>query len=175
MGTFILVLVAIVGGLVGGIAALVIRLITPGQTFLQPPAGLSSPWSQIMTFLTYTSDLILGAIAGLVVLGVGGVDTSDQVKLIATCVVAGLGGSGFLTTLGTKLQAEANTVTFSERLDQATNLLAQTQSVAAAAHDQVQDSVTQGNVSAEVGSQLSDNFAQIQAISESRPEVPQVP
>jgi hypothetical protein len=175
MTTSILVLTALVGGLVGGIAALVIRLITPGQTFLQPPSGLSSPWSQIMTFLTYTSDLILGAIAGLVVLGVGGIDTSDQVKLIATCVVAGLGGSGFLTTLGTKLQAEANTVTFSERFNQATNLLAQTQNVAAAGHEQVQDSLTQGHVPPGIGNQLSDNFAQIQAISESRPAAPSAP
>jgi cysteine synthase len=129
-----------------------------------------------MTFLTYTSDLILGAIAGVVVLGVGGLDTSDRIKLIATCIVAGLGGSGFLTNLGTKLQAEADKVTFREKLDQATSLLNQTQNMAAAGHEQVQDSlVGQGTVPEEIANQVSDNFAQIQAVAESRPEVPPTP
>jgi hypothetical protein len=71
MPTPLLVVIALVSGLLGGVAALCTRLIPPGQTFLKPPEGLSSPWSRIMGFLTYTADLILGAIAGLVVLRVG--------------------------------------------------------------------------------------------------------
>src|SRR5215211_8726849 len=172
MGTSILVLLAIVGGLVGGIAALVIRLITPGQTFLQPPAGLSSPWSQIMTFLTYTSDLILGAIAGLVVLGVGGIDTSDPVKVIGTCVVAGVGGSGFLTNLGSKAQAGTDQATADAKLDQTTSLLQAANNAAVDAHQQVQESLEQqGSVPADIANQLSDNLASIQAVAQSSPEV----
>jgi hypothetical protein len=172
MPTPLLVVLALVSGLLGGVAALCTRLITPGQTFLKPPEGLRSPWSQIMGFLTYTADLVLGAIAGLVVLGVGGIDTSDLLKLIGTCVVAGVGGAGFLTNLASKSQAGTDNATVNERLTQATNLLEQTETVSGNARQQVQENLDQNAVPADVANQLSDNFAQIQAVAQARPEVP---
>src|SRR5215217_2910693 len=167
MTTLILVVIGLVSGLVGGLAALCIRLITPGQTFLTPPSGLKPPWSQAMTFLTYSADLILGAIAGLVVLGVGVIDTSDPVKVIGTCVVAGVGGSGFLTNLGSKAQAGTEQATATAKLDHQTNLLQQAQD----ASQQVRDSLAQGTVPPQIANQLSDNLASIQAVAQSIPEV----
>jgi hypothetical protein len=172
MTTPILVLIALVSGLLGGMAALCTRLITPGQTFLRPPEGLKSPWSQIMGFLTYTADLILGAVAGLVVLGVGGIDTSEQLKLIGTCIVAGVAGSGYLTNLASKAQAGTDNATVNERLNQATNLLEQTETVSGNARQQVQENLDKRAVTADAANQLSDNFAQIQAVAQARPEVP---
>src|SRR5215212_5184263 len=101
--------------------------------------GLNPPWRQAMSFLTYSADLILGAIAGLVVLGVGGIDTSDPVKLIGTCVEAGVGGSGFLTNLGSKAQAGTDQATATAQLDQQTNRLQQAHNAAGDARQQVQD------------------------------------
>jgi hypothetical protein len=147
------------------------RLITPGQTFLTPPSGLNPPWRQAMSFLTYSADLILGAIAGLVVLGVGGIDTSDPVKLIGTCVVAGVGGSGFLTNLGSKAQAGTEQATATAKLDHQTNLLQQAQNAAQDASQQVRDSLAQGTVPPQIANQLSDNLASIQAVAQSIPEV----
>jgi len=171
MTTLILVVIGLVSGLVGGLAALCIRLITPGQTFLTPPSGLKPPWSQAMTFLTYSADLILGAIAGLVVLGVGVIDTSDPVKVIGTCVVAGVGGSGFLTNLGSKAQAGTEQATATAKLDHQTNLLQQAQNAAQDASQQVRDSLAQGTVPPQIANQLSDNLASIQAVAQSIPEV----
>jgi hypothetical protein len=125
-----------------------------------------------MRFLTYTADLLLGAIAGLVVLGVGGIDTSDQLKLIGTCIVAGVGGAGYLTNLASKSQAGTDAATVNERLTQATNLLEQTETVSGNARQQVQENLDQNAVPADVANQLSDNFAQIQAVAQARPEVP---
>jgi hypothetical protein len=172
MTTLILVVIGLVSGLVGGLAALCIRLITPGQTFLTPPSGLNPPWRQAMSFLTYSADLILGAIAGLVVLGVGGIDTSDPVKVIGTCVVAGVGGSGFLTNLGSKAQAGTDQATADAKLDQTTSLLQAANNAAVDAHQQVQESLEQqGSVPADIANQLSDNLASIQAVAQSSPEV----
>jgi hypothetical protein len=168
----ILVVLGLVSGLVGGIAALCIRLITPGQTFLTPPQGLNPPWSRVMNFLTYSSDLILGAIAGLAVLGVGVIDTSDPVKVIGTCIVAGVGGSGFLTNLASKSQAGADTTRVRERLGQTDTLLDQANERAEEAHQQVQQSLAQGHMPPNIANQLSDNLAQIQQAAQSRPEVP---
>ena len=171
MTTLILVVIGLVSGLVGGLAALCIRLITPGQTFLTPPSGLNPPWRQAMSFLTYSADLILGAIAGLVVLGVGGIDTSDPVKLIGTCVVAGVGGSGFLTNLGSKAQAGTDQATADAKLDQTTSLLQQAHNAAGDARQKVQDGLEQGSVPPQIANQLSDNLASIQAVAQSSPEV----
>jgi hypothetical protein len=102
------IIVASLCGLIGGFAALCIRLITPGRTFLRPPAGLPEPWERAMTYLTYVSDLVLGAIAGVVVLGVANLDSSDWIKLTSTAIIAGVGGSGFLTNLASKLQVESD-------------------------------------------------------------------
>src|SRR5215207_4379159 len=148
------------------------RLITPGQTFLTPPSGLNPPWRQAMSFLTYSADLILGAIAGLVVLGVGGIDTSDPVKLIGTCVVAGVGGSGFLTNLGSKAQAGTDQATATAQLDQQTNRLQQAHNAAGDARQKVQDGLEQGSVPPQIANQLSNNLASIQAVAQASPEVP---
>ena len=125
-----------------------------------------------MNFLTYSSDLILGAIAGLAVIGVGGIDTSDPIKVIGTCVVAGVGGSGFLTNLASKAQAGADTTRVRERLGQTDTLLDQANERAEEAHQQVQQSLAQGHMPPNIANQLSDNLAQIQQAAQSRPEVP---
>ncbi len=124
-----------------------------------------------MSVLTYTSDLILGAIAGLVLLGVGGIDPLDRVKLIATSIVAGLGGSGFPTNLGTKLQAESNSVVWLEKLQQTNNTLDRVVDMTAGAHETVEANKG-GEVTEQVADQLSNNLAQIQAVAETRPTLP---
>ena len=176
MATIIIVLLGLVAGLVGGLGALCVRLVTPGQTFLQPPdpEKLGKPWGPIMKVLTYTADLILGAIAGLVVLGVGGIDPSDRVKLIATCIVAGFGGSGFLTNLGTKLQAESNSVVWLTKLQQTNTTLDQVAAIGEQARQQVEDNKASNNgeVPEPIADQLSNNLAQIQAVTEIRPTLP---
>jgi hypothetical protein len=176
MTTPALVGIALVAGLVGGIANLCARLITPGQTFLKPPEGLPTPWSQIMGFLTYTADLVLGAIAGLAVLGVGGVDTSDLLKLIGTCIVAGVGGAGFLANLGSKAQAGAATATTRERLNQANGLLVQQRDAAANVSEQAQATLDQQEVPTEFANQLTANLTQMRTAAETAAEArPQMP
>jgi hypothetical protein len=114
-------------GSVGGLAALVIRLKTPGEPFYAPPTEqLDKFWRTLLNGLAYTSDITLGAIAGAAAVGIGGISSDPIGTLVATAIAAGVGGSGFLVTLGNKAQAEAKNAALVEHANgvarQSTNL-----------------------------------------------------
>ena len=122
-----------------------IRLVTPGSTFLTPPDLSKYPkLNKVVTALTYTSDLILGAIAGLAIVGLSGIGPNDLGKLISAAIAAGVGGSGFLTNLGTKLQAEANTATIVEAFKQSAEQATEVKDQGEALQNQVGDLAAAG-------------------------------
>lgn len=164
-------------GLAGGLAALCIRLITPGSTFLTPPEIQQPFFKYLMTILTYTSDWILGAIAGVAAVGLGGIAADDIGKLSAVALAAGVGGSGFLANLGNQLQAEQKNQKLLANIDQHQAHAQNLESKGNELKNEVDSLIQAGanNVGADNLNKLSDQVNQLLGASETPPARPTTP